>query len=177
MGPAAAPIMIGLTIASAAATAYGQVRAGQARADAAKSQEEIEKYNQELAEREAKDALKRGKVEEDRQRTIGRLEIGKYRSRAASRGLLVDTGSELEREGDLAASSEYDASVIRRNAEREANRHLATAQNHSMSAGMFNATASSAKTSAAIGAGATLLGAAGKAAGKWNSSPGSGSTT
>lgn len=183
MGPAAAPIMIAMTIAAAAASAVGQVQAAQARSNQEKAaqyqaehQAELERYNMAIAEQEAADALRRGEIEADKQRTITALEIGNYRAAAAGRGVLVDQGSELDREKDIASAGEYDVATIKQNAKRESMKHTTDAVGMRASADIFKSQAKQHKsnsgtaiTSGYIGATGTLLSGASKAAGQWSS--------
>ena len=169
MGPAAVPIMIGLMVAATAASAYGIQQQAQAKSDAAKYESDIADRNQEIANQNAKDAIERGQIEERRQRLLTQQEIGKHVSDAAARGVLVNSGSELLRQEDLAASGEFDALTIRSNAAREALGFKRQAGGFSATSSLASSTASNAIAAGNIQTAGTVLSGASSVAGKWNS--------
>lgn len=113
-------IMLGLSLAGAAVSAYGQYQQGQ-------TSEALGEYNAKVAENNAatkelaaQDAQARGGVEEDRQRTRTRQALATQRAAFAASG---DTLSDISTQnilGDTAAFGEEDALTIRSNAAREA---------------------------------------------------------
>lgn len=157
-----------LAVASFVATVVGtglsfmgqmqQNRAIQARSayDAA-----VARDNAILAERQAKDAEKRGKIEADRKRLQTRQLIGRQRTQLASAGVIVDEGTALDITQDTAAAGELDARTIQNNAEREALGFRTQGMNFAASAELAHLRG---QTSSLAGVG-TLLGGLGGALG------------
>jgi len=116
-----------LAAGGAGLSAYGQVkagkaatRAGQAQRSAAESQGELADYNAAVAETQAKDAVARGQLEEQRFRGQVRGTIGAQRAGAAADNIDVGFGSAVDVQADAAYLGELDALTIRSNAAREA---------------------------------------------------------
>lgn len=159
--------------ASAAFSAYGQVKAGKAEAragereqQAANSQGERLDWNAAVAELQAKDALDRGTQEEQRFRAGVRGIIGAQRAGFAASNIDVGFGSALDVQADAAELGELDALTIRTNAAREAWGYKVEAEDLRKQAEIVrregvNAAAAGRerKTQQYIGAGSTLLGA------------------
>lgn len=107
--PAAVPIMVGLM----AYQTYSQVRAGQ-------QAKKIGDFNAAVYERQAEDALVRGREDEQKFRQGVRALIGGQKAGFAGQGVDVTQGSALDVQADAAFLGELDALTIRTNASREA---------------------------------------------------------
>lgn len=120
-----APVV--LLVASLALTAVStvaQIQASRAAAKAAQQAADFEaavlRNNQTLAERAADDAIVRGRISEGIKRQEVNQLIGIQRAALAGAGIEVDTGSALAVTTDTAGIGEFEAQVVRANAEREA---------------------------------------------------------
>ena len=169
MGAAAPIIAIAISAIGTGVAAYGAYQQGQAAEDQAKYQEQVAKNNAIIAERQATDARERGHLSEAQQRLRTRMAIGSARASAASRGVLVDEGSALAQQGDIAAVGELDALTIRNNAEREALGFESQASTFTGEASLHQNSAGYAKQEQIYGTGATLLSGAASVADKWAS--------
>jgi hypothetical protein len=112
---------------TAASTLYGtfaQHRAG-------RLQREIQAYNAQVADYQAKDALERGVIAETRSRTTTKRTIGAQRAFFASQGVDVNEGSPADVQANTAYLGELDALTIRNNAAREAWGYRAQAVDYS----------------------------------------------
>lgn len=123
----AAIASLGLTAVSTFAqiSSQGQERAAEqqrqvAVADAGKFEAQVLKNNQIVLESAAKDAIERGKISETIRRGEVAQLIGIQRAALAGSGIEVGTGSALEVTSDTIGIGEFESSVIRANAEREA---------------------------------------------------------
>lgn len=115
------------TIASAAGSAYGQIkaggaekRAGEREEAAAQDQANLLDWNAKVSELQAQDAIARGAEEESRFRMSVRQMLGAQRAGIAAGGVDVGFGSALDVQEDTAYLGELDALTIRTNAAREA---------------------------------------------------------
>jgi hypothetical protein len=109
----------------------------------------------------AKDAMDRGRIEEDRQRTKNRQTLGAQEAALAANGIDTSTGTGLNLMTDSAGSGEMDALTIRNNAVKQAYGLEAAAGNSRADA---NAGASALRT----GAYGSLLTAGSAAYGAYN---------
>lgn len=147
---AAVGTSVAVSIAASLASAGASIAQGVGQARVAKAQAK----QQNIA---ARDAIERGRVEEDNYRNeLSRLK-GSIRARQASSGALVDSGSALDVLEETAGTGELDALMIRANAEREA-WELRAGARQTAAAGR------AARTGAVIGAAGTLLSSAGRLA-------------
>lgn len=103
----------GLSLAGMFMGAYGQYQAG-------KVNQRLSEYNAGVAEYQAVDAIKRGRVEATRRRTLTRGIIGAQRVSLARQGVDINDGSALDVQADSAYLGELDAQTIQNNAAREA---------------------------------------------------------
>jgi len=111
---------IGATLFSGLASFSGQRQEAAAQQAAANYQAAVARRNAALAERAAKDAIERGKVEEGAAAAEARRLIGRQRVVLAGGGQDVGLGSALDITSETAALSAIDQATIRRNAELEA---------------------------------------------------------
>ena len=108
----AGTIAIVATVASAVVGAAGAYLGAQAQADAAHQQAKVSGYL-------ARDAILRGRREEQAERERVRRILGMQRAAFGASGGVVDVGSALDVLEDTAYFGELDALTIRANAERE----------------------------------------------------------
>lgn len=106
-------IEIALAAASTAIQAMGAMEAA-----AAKKREAD--YNAQVADMKAKDAINRGNIEAEAQRTKTAKVSGAQRAAMGASGAVVDSGSFGDILLDTATTGEKDAQTIRTNAMREA---------------------------------------------------------
>lgn len=140
---------LAVSAAGVGVSTYSAYRQAEAQNDAAEYNERVAKRNNEIAEIQALDAERRGKIEEKQHRLrVSRL-LGAQRAAAAGSGVVVDTGSPLAMLEDTAMLGEYDAETIKHNAKREAWALRAGKQGTSYG-----------RTSPVLAAGGTLLGGA-----------------
>lgn len=150
-------LLIGATIASAAGALY----AGDAQAAAAEYNAKIMGQNAIFADQRAKDALERGRLEEERVRREGTLVRKGQEARYGAAGIDLAYGSPLDAIISSATQAELDALTIRENANREAEDHDKEAWSYRANASLAKAEAKSAKIAAAVGAiGSVLSGGA-----------------
>ncbi len=163
-----------LAVASLATSVIGggmqymaQKQAGAAQANALRYQADVDKNNSIIQERLAKDAIERGKTEEQMHRIkIGQLK-GQQLNAFAKNGVETDSGSALDVLSDTAMIGELEALTIRNNAEREAYGYRVQGMNYSASAANNRTAASTARSSANTAALTSVLSTAGSVAGKW----------
>ena len=97
-----------------------QKAAGEAQQAAANSQADLADYNATVADAQAKDAIDRGTLDENRFRTGVKSMIGSQRAGFTSGNVDVSTGSAVDVQADTAHQGELDALTIRTNAARAA---------------------------------------------------------
>lgn len=159
-----------LFIGSTMIGGYAQVQAGNAQAEASRYNAQVAEMNATLADRAAKDALERGKTEEQRKRLeIAQLQ-GRQRAAMAANGVDLTFGSPLDTLVDTATMGELDALTIRRNAAREAYDYEAQGVNYRADAGLSRMNASAAKMGGYLSAAGTILGGGAKAYQSYQSS-------
>lgn len=118
--------------------------------------------NATLADRRAKDALERGKIEEQKERQkIARIKGAQVAAMAAN-GVDLTFGSPLDTLVDDAVIGELDALTIRRNAARESYDYSVQGVNLRADATLSRMGAGAARTGGWLAAGGTILGGASK---------------
>jgi len=170
-GPAAAPIMIAMTIASTAMSVAGSIQQGQAQAAQAKYNAAVARNNQMIAQQNAQDALDRGAAEEQQQRKKTQMLIGQQRANLAVQGADLSSGSALDLVGDIAATGELDALTIRRNAALEARQYQVQGMNYQAENQLQQMAAGNARTASYFDATTSLLDGATKTAGYFDYTP------
>lgn len=155
---------LALTAIGAGTSAIGALQQQRAQADAMSYRAALADRNRAQADILAKDALARGRVAEDRQRSLTRQRIGLERAALAGHGVKVDTGSALDLLSDTAQVGELDALTIRNNAEREALQFQIAGDDFSAEAAFARAQS---RRPSGLEVGATLLTAAAPVADKW----------
>ncbi len=147
-----------LGIAGIAFSVMGQFQQMQANRDAAEMEAAVMRNNQTINENLAKDALARGTIAEAIKRRETKQLIGIQRAALAGSNVEVDTGSALETVVDTAGIGEYEARVVRANAEREAYAYRTRASNYGAQAQLSQMKADSSVNYLAL-AGTALSGA------------------
>ncbi len=147
----------------------GAIQQGNAQAQAARYQAQVDRNNAILADRQAADARERGEVELQEQRRKAQQILGKQRAAFASRGVELGVGSPLDIIGDTATFGELDAVTIRNNADREGLKFEAQAMNFRSGAQLNSMRASSARTAGFLGAAGSALSGASGVARQWYS--------
>lgn len=155
------------SVAGTAVSAYGQYQQGKAAQSAADYQAAVLRNNALIAERNAKDALTRGKeAEAEHGRQVKQL-IGRQRAVLAGNGVVVDQDSALDITADTAETGKYEQLIIRSNAEREALGYQMQAYNFGADAGLAQAKGGAAYSAGLLGALGTTLSGSGSVAEKW----------
>lgn len=142
-----------LAVIGTLASVAGTVVTGVAQRNAYKAQEQQNKNNAIIAERNAADARQRGVVAEQEVQMRTRGMIGKQLNILSERNIATSTGSPLDIIGDTAMFGKLDALTTRTNYEREAIAHESQAMN-------FNAAAEQARMgarAATFGTGVSLF--------------------
>lgn len=166
-------LVTALTIGSTLMGGAGAIQQGQAQAASARYNAQVAEMNARMADRAAKDALERGKLEEQKQREKTAQIIGQQRAGMAANGLDLSFGSPLDTLVDTATLGELDALTIRANTYRDERDIRQQGANYRGQAGMYRAGASSALSGGYLNAAGTLLGGGsrsyetGKKAGVW----------
>lgn len=163
-----------LSVASIAASVAGgvmqysaQKQAGAAQSNALRYEADVAQNNSVIQEKLAKDAIERGKTDEQ----MHRIKIGQLKSQQinafAKNGVEVDSGSPLDVLSDTAMIGELEALTIRNNAERDAYGYRVQGMNYSASAANNRTAASTARSSANTSAMTSVLSSTANVADKW----------
>lgn len=162
-----AVISIATSVVSGGMQYMSQRQAGAAQANALRYQADVDRNNAVIQDQLAKDAIERGKTEEQMHRIkIGQLK-GQQLNAFAKNGVETDSGSALDVLSDTAMIGELEALTIRNNAEREAYGHKLQGMNYSASSENNRTAAATAKSSANTAALTSALSTAGTVSGKW----------
>lgn len=148
-------LLIGL---STGVSVVGGMQAASAQAAAGQYSATINDQNAKFAERRARDALERGKEEEQRVRQEGALLKGNQVAGMAAAGLDLSFGSPLDVLIDTTTGIELDAARAKRNADLEYDDYMRQGWSYRASAEMDRAGAANAKTAGKIGAVTSVLG-------------------
>ena len=153
------------SIAGGAISAVGTYQQGRLQRTGYRAQAEIDSINQELANRQAADAIERGRESIDTLRLSTRQLAGQQRASLAARGVDLTEGSPLNILTDTAFMSARDVNTLQLNAAREAWGMRVQGANYGASAGTMNARARA--ESPLLSAGGSLLTSAGSVASRW----------
>jgi len=159
-----------VTILAATAAVTSAVGAGLGAVSAnnqAQYQAQVAKNNAKLADRAAADAIARGAVAEQNQRSKTRQQLAAFRASAAARGVAVDEGSALDVQETGQALGNLDALTIRSNAEREALGFKSQSMNFISEAGLQKSAGQSALIQGGLSATGSLLEGGSAVAAKW----------
>lgn len=149
-------LMIGSTVMGGVSA----IQQGNATAAAGRYNAQVSEMNAKIADSNARDALERGKIEEQNKRREIAMLSGKQRAAMAANGVDLTFGSPLDTLVDTAMLGELDALTIRSNAAREAYGYKVNATNARADASLSRANASAAKTGGYLSAAGTVLGGA-----------------
>jgi hypothetical protein len=159
---AASAISLGLGAIGTGTSVLGQINA-QAAAGAQQSYlAQFARQRQQLAEQQARAAIQRGQVAEQKQRDLTAQRIGTQQAVLAAQGTDM-AGSPTDILVDTARAGEHDALTIRNNAAREAYGYRVQAAGYGADAALRESFEPS-----YLGAGASLLMGASALAGKWD---------
>ena len=157
---------LALTAASSLLGAAGQKQQADASAEASSYNARVADMNATLSERRARDALERGKLEEQQKRNEVAQVAGRQKAAMSANGVDVSFGSPLDVLVDTATMGELDALTIRSNTAREAYDYQVQAANGRADANLSRANAKNTKKGGNLTAFGTLLTGAGKAYGQ-----------
>ncbi len=138
-------------------SAAGTVVGGVNEAKALRYRAKVDERNAALDRASAQDALKRGRIEEERQGRRTAQLIGQQRAAAAANGVEVDFGSMGDLQGDSRMLGYEDARTLRENSSRESRGYEINAWNRQASASANRAAASATMWKTAFDAGGQLL--------------------
>ena len=147
----------GIALFSSLLGAVGGIQQARAQSDAAKYNAKVGEMNATLADRRAKDALERGKIEEQRKRQEVSQIKGRQKAAMAANGLDIGFGSPLDTIVDTATLGELDALTIRTNSAREAYDNNVDAENRRAGATLDRMSARSALQGGYLSAAGTVL--------------------
>ncbi len=142
-----------VTIAAIGVAAVGTAVSVTQQIRQANYQSRTAQMNAQFAEISAGGALQRGEAKEVQSRLQGGAVMGRQQSSYGASGVVVGEGSSADILADTRLMSEYDAQMIRNNAQREA-------YGHRVSAAGYQAHATEYEDSGKFGAAATLIGGA-----------------
>lgn len=152
-------LMIGSTVMGAA----GAIQQGRAANASAKYNAQVADMNAKISERQARDAVERGTMEEQQQRMKTSQIIGKQKAAMAANGVDLKFGSPLDALVDTATMGELDALTIRANTYREERDIRQQGLNSQSQAGLLRAEGRAAQSGGFMNAFATVLGGGSKA--------------
>lgn len=152
-------MMIGSTVLGAA----GSVQQGNAANASAQYNAQVADMNAKLSERQARDAVARGSIDEQQQRMKTSLTLGQQRAAMAASGVDLKFGSPLDALVDTATMGELDALTIRTNTYREERDIRQQGLNAQGQASMMRAEGAAAKSGGFLSAAGTVLGGGARA--------------
>jgi hypothetical protein len=152
-------LMIGSTVMGAA----GAVQQGKAAQASANYNAKVADMNAKISERQARDAVERGALEEQQQRMKTSQVIGQQRAAMAANGVDLTFGSPLDTLVDTATMGELDALTIRANTYREERDIRQQGNNQTAQASAFRAEGANARKAGFMDAFGTILGGGSKA--------------
>jgi len=156
-----------LAVVGTGMTVYGQMQAGKAAQSQANYQAQVAANNKIIADRQAADALDRGKNAEKAHRIQVAQLAGRQRAVLAGNGVVLDDGTALDITSDTMAMGELDALTIRSNAQREAYAYEVQGMGFQADAGLYAARGQSAASAGQAAGFSSLLSGAGSVADKW----------
>jgi hypothetical protein len=161
MSAAVAAASLALAAVGTGMSVVGQMNAQAAAGAQASYMAQLSRQRQQLAEQQARDAIQRGEVAEQKQRDLTAQRIGTQTAALAAQGTDLE-GSPTDILGDTARAGEQDALTIRNNAAREAWGYQVQGANAASDAALRESFEPS-----YLGAGASLLLGASSLADKW----------
>lgn len=159
---------LAVTAIAGGVSAYGQYQQGQAQEEQYEYQAAVDRNNSIIAQRQADDAIERGRIEEQEHREKVNQIKSSQRVSFASRGIDLGSADVSETLADTAMLGELDALTIRNNAQREAYGYRVQASNFEASAGLKEVAGDNAASSGITSATTTLLGTAATVGSKYS---------
>ncbi len=157
----------GLSALSGVTGAVGSLEQGQAQAEAAKYNANIEKQNAAISLQNANIAGQAGEAQAAKQEMRTRAEVGAIKANQAAAGIDVNQGSAVDVRSSASELGQLDAMTIRSNAARQAYGYRNQAASETAASTLSDYTAKNASTAGAIGAASTFLGGAAQAGSNW----------
>lgn len=162
-----AAISIGASVAAAGVGAYGAIKKGQAEHAAAEYNAQVSQQNAAIARENALIAEQSGEAQASISLQKTRATIASTTAQQAASGVSVNSGSYTDVRSSEREIGELDAMNIRSNAAREAFGYKVKATSEENEAILSKFEGEESEKAGYISAGATLLGGASSAAGKW----------
>lgn len=153
------PVSISLGV-GAALSATGSVMGGISADQQGHYAAKIADQNAKMDHLSSRDALERGRIEEQRQYRHNARAMGAQRVAIAANGIELDFGTAADLQTDTARAGWEDAQTIRENAVREAKGFEISAWNHTAQASADRAQGNAAMWKGVFDAGGTLLSSA-----------------
>lgn len=155
------------TVAGGAISAVGAIQQGQATAAADRYQAQVAANNAQIAQQNARMATQKGEIEAENQGMKNRAAMGAITAEQSASGVDVNTGSasNVRKSQDIVGMT--DVAQIRQNAAIENYGYRSQGMAYTAQSGLDKAAASNASTAGFVGAGTSLLGSAGRAAGQY----------
>jgi hypothetical protein len=150
-------------------SAIGAIQQGKAQADAANYQAQVARNNEIIALQQAAYTRQEGAAEAQRQDLKSKQVMGTQKAVLGASGVDVESGSALAVQQSQAELARLDALTVQSNAERKAWGFDVEAVNQKAQSQLHYMQAAQAKKAAALSAFSSILGSAGKFAGKWDS--------
>lgn len=163
----AAIASLAITAIGTGVSMYGQIQQGKNQQAQANYQAAIMERNAKIAEMNANDAERRGAVEEQQLRLRTSSMIGEARSDLSASGVVVDSGSPLEAQQEIAAMGAYDVNTQRYNAAKEAWSIRNQAADYTAQSRLYSMAGANAASEGRMGAFGTALTGLGSMADKW----------
>lgn len=155
---------LGLTAASGLVGAGGAIMSGEAKSASAEYNAEVSARNKTQADRNAVIAGEAASEQTAIQSQKTRSTIGGIKANQAASGVDVNSGSAVDVRSSAAELGELDALTVRSNATKEAYGYTTQSANFGAQSELDKAEASNDETAGYLGAGTTLLSAAGTGA-------------
>jgi len=153
-------LVTALMIGSTAIGGVSAIQQGNAAAASANYNAQVASMNAEIMDANARDAIERGKIEEQNKRREIAMLTGPQRAAIAANGVDMSFRTTLVTIVDTAMLGELDALTIRSNAAREAYDYKVAGANNRADASLSRSNASSARTGALLSGFGTVLGGA-----------------
>jgi hypothetical protein len=163
----AAPLALVAGGIGAGVSAYGQVEAGQATANAANYQAAVASNNAIIANQNADYAVAAGQAEAAMSSMKGAAQVGRIKTAQAASGVDVNTGSAVAVQAGQREVNKLDSETLLNNAELKAYGYRSQATGYTAQAGLESLEAEQAPLGADIGAAGGLLGSASSLGLKW----------
>ena len=166
-GATAAIASLALGAIGTGVSVYGGIQQGRQASAAAAYNAKMAQRSAQMSEMQAKDAERRGAIEEDRFRRQQSLLQGQQASMLAASGVQLDSGSPLQILADTAEATEVDARTIRYNARMDAWGLRNQAASSIAQAQFAKIEGKNARSNAYLSAGGSLISGLGSLAGRY----------